>query len=59
MNNKIKKPHISKNYLPSVAPIVTEDITHIYSNGDMIELPSVTEDPKKKIEPAPPHKPSL
>lgn len=58
MDNKINKSNISKNYLPSIIPII-EDKTHIDVEGNMQEEPTVKDILNDKIEPPPPHTPSL
>jgi hypothetical protein len=58
MKNKTNKPKVPKNYLPSLADI-SEDKTHIDPNGNMQEEPTAKDILDEKIEPPPPHAPSL
>lgn len=59
MDNKTYKSTPRKNYLPSAAPIAAEDKTNIDTDGNMQEEPTVKDILNEKIEPPPPHTPSL
>lgn len=59
MDNKTYKSTHRKNYLPSTTHMVVEDKTHIDTDGNMQEEPTVKDILNDKIEPPPPRTPSL